>query len=104
MLILVMNFGSSSIKYKLFEVAHRPVMASAWPKIGESSSILTPRGMTAAEKRKTCGGAQDRRSHRLATDRTMDPTAGVIGNPSEITPSAIGSSTGAMPSGNHPDR
>ena len=28
MLILVMNSGSSSIKYKLFEVAHRRVMAS----------------------------------------------------------------------------
>ena len=53
MLILVMNSGSSSIKYKLFEVAHRQVMASGLAeKIGESSSILTHVYMTAAGEEK----------------------------------------------------
>ena len=53
MLILVMNSGSSSIKYKLFEVAHRRVMASGLAeKIGESSSILTHAYMTAAGEEK----------------------------------------------------
>src|SRR5512132_2855130 len=53
MLILVINSGSSSIKYKLFQVAHRWVMASGLAeKIGESSSILTHAYMTAAGEEK----------------------------------------------------
>ena len=53
MLILVMNSGSSSIKYKLFEVAHRRVMASGLgEKIGESNSILTHVYTTAAGEEK----------------------------------------------------
>jgi len=53
MIILVINSGSSSIKYKLFEVAHRRVMASGLAeKIGESNSILTHVYTTAAGEEK----------------------------------------------------
>src|SRR2546427_423315 len=93
MLILVMNAGSSSIKYKLFEVAHRQVMASGLAeKIGESSSILTHVYMTASgeeehhvEESRIADHLQG--LHRIV-DLLMDPHTGVIGNPSEIT--AIG--------------
>lgn len=53
MIILVINSGSSSIKYKLFEVAHCRVMASGLAeKIGESNSILTHVYMTVAGEEK----------------------------------------------------
>ena len=93
MLILVMNAGSSSIKYKLFEVAHHQVMASGLAeKIGESSSILTHVYMTAAGEEKQhveeSRIADHQQGLQRIVDLLMDPHTGVIGNPSEIT--AIG--------------
>jgi len=93
MIILVINSGSSSIKYKLFEVAQRRVMASGLAeKIGESSSILTHASMTAAgEEQKHVEEsriADHQQGLQRIVDLLMDPHTGVIGNQSEIT--AIG--------------
>jgi acetate kinase len=93
MIILVINSGSSSIKYKLFEVAHRRVMASGLAeKIGESNSILTHVYTTAAgEEKKHLEESRITDHHQglqRIVDLLMDPQTGVIGNRSEIT--AIG--------------
>ena len=93
MIILVINSGSSSIKYKLFEVAHRRVMASGLAeKIGESNSILTHVYTTAAgEEKKHMEESRITDHHQglqRIVDLLMDPQTGVIGNRSEIT--AIG--------------
>jgi len=93
MLILVINSGSSSIKYKLFEVAQRRVLASGLAeKIGESSSILTHVYMTAAgEEQKHVEESRIADHHQglqRIVDLLLDPHTGVIGNQSEIT--AIG--------------
>src|SRR5262245_48588952 len=93
MIILVINSGSSSIKYKLFEVAQRRVMASGLAeKIGESSSILTHAYMTAAGEEKKHVEESRIADHHQGLQRIvellMDPHMGVIGNQAEIT--AIG--------------
>src|SRR5262252_81377 len=93
MIILVINAGSSSIKYKLFEAAQRRVMASGLvEKIGESSSILTHAYMTAAgeEKKHVEEGriADHQQGLQRIVELLMDPHTGVIGNQAEIT--AIG--------------
>ena len=93
MIILVINSGSSSIKYKLFEVAQRQVMAAGLAeKIGESSSILTHAYMTAAGEEKKhveeSRIADHQQGLQRIVDLLMDPHTGVIGNQSEIT--AIG--------------
>jgi hypothetical protein len=93
MIILVINSGSSSIKYKLFEVAHRRVMASGLAeKIGESNSILTHVYTTAAgEEKKHLEESRITDHHQglqRIVDLLMDPQTAVIGNRSEIT--AIG--------------
>ena len=93
MIILVINSGSSSIKYKLFEVSHRRVLASGLAeKIGESNSILTHVYTTAAgEEKKHLEESRITDHHhglQRIVDLLMDPQTGVIGNRSEIT--AIG--------------
>ena len=103
MIILVINSGSSSIKYKLFEVSHRRVMASGLAeKIGESNSILTHVYTTAAgeEKKHVEENRITDHHHGLQriVDLLMDTQTGVIGNRSGLRPSAIGLSTGAIPS------
>lgn len=89
MKILVVNCGSSSIKYKLFDVDHRHVMAEGLvEEIGEPRSVFTHR-YTAA------GGGEQKLVHegpiadhheglQKIVDLLLDPQEGVIGDRSEI--------------------
>ena len=90
MKILVVNCGSSSIKYKLFDAGHRRVMASGLAeKIGETGSILTHRHMTAAGKEKKHVEKNRIADHREGLQRIvdllLDPQKGAIASRSEVT-------------------
>lgn len=90
MKILIVNCGSSSIKYKLFDVGQRHVMASGLAeKIGETGSILTHRHMTAAGEEKKLVEQNRFADHREALQRIvgllLDPQKGAIVSRSEIT-------------------
>jgi acetate kinase len=90
MIILVINCGSSSIKYKLFEVDDGRLMASGLAeKIGESNSILTHQYMTAAgEEKKQVERSRIADHHKglqRIVDLLIDPETGIIGDRSEIT-------------------
>jgi len=93
MIILVINCGSSSIKYKLFDVDRRKVVAHGLAeKIGESSSLLTHNYTTAeGNEKKRVEDSRIADHHQglvRIVDLLMDPQKGVIGNRSDIT--AIG--------------
>ena len=93
MKILVINTGSSSIKYELFDVEHRRILAGGLAeKIGEQSSILThrrtlPNGESVEEVHE--GVIAD---HREGLNRIVallvDPEHGVIADKTEV--SAVG--------------
>ena len=90
MKILVINCGSSSIKYKLFDAGHHQVMASGLAeKIGETGSILTHRYMTAAggEKKHVEQNriADHHEGLQRIVDLLLDPQKGAIADRSEIT-------------------
>ena len=90
MKILVVNCGSSSIKYKLFDAGHRRVMASGLAeKIGETGSILTLRYMTAAGEEKKYVEQNRIADHheglQRIVDLLLDPLKGAIASRSEIT-------------------
>ena len=93
MVILVVNCGSSSIKYKLFDVDHRRVMASGLAeKIGESGSVLSHHCTAAGgeEQKLVLEGhiADHHQGLQQVVDLLLDPQKGVVGDRSEIT--AIG--------------
>jgi acetate kinase len=93
MIILVINCGSSSIKYKLFDVDHRRVMAGGEAeKIGESGSLLVHTYRTADGREQKHAEEKRIADHHQALQRIvdllMDSRTGVIGDRSEIT--AIG--------------
>jgi acetate kinase len=93
MKILVINTGSSSIKYELFDVEHRKILAGGLAeKIGEESGILThrrtlPNGESVEEVHE--GVIAD---HREGLNRIVallvDPEHGVIADKTEV--SAVG--------------
>ena len=89
MKILVINCGSSSIKYKLFDVGHRQVMASGLAeRIGESGSILTHHCAAAGGKEKHVEEgkiADHREGLQRIVDLLLDPQKGAIASRSEIT-------------------
>ncbi len=93
MKILVINTGSSSIKYELFDVEHRKVMAGGLAeKIGEESSVLThkttlPDGESVEEVHEGAIADYDEGLNRIV-DLLVDPEHGVIADKSEI--SAVG--------------
>ncbi len=93
MKILVINTGSSSIKYKLFDVDRRREMSSGVvEKIGEKTSLLTHRVFdddgTARERAKKGRVADHREGMEMIVELLVDPEAGAIGDKNEIT--AIG--------------
>ena len=93
MKILVINTGSSSIKYQLFDMTHKKILASGVAeKIGEGSSVLTHKRVLAnGEKvRKIEEGmiADHQQGLNRIVDLLIDPEHGVIREKSEI--SAVG--------------
>ncbi len=90
MKILVINTGSSSIKYKLFDVDRRRKMASGVAeKIGEKASLLTHRVFdddgTVRETRKKERVAEHREGMEAIVALLVDPEDGAIGDKAEIT-------------------
>ncbi len=91
MKILVINTGSSSIKYELFDMPAQTVLAHGFvEKIGEKTGIFTHQtNMADRDLQETVGPIQD---HKQGLDRAMslltDPENGVIKDKSEI--SAVG--------------
>ncbi len=88
MKILVINSGSSSIKYKLFDVDHGRVMASGLAeRIGESSSILTHHRAAEGGEEKHIekdGIADHKEGLKRIVGLLLDPQTGAIGSRSEI--------------------
>ena len=89
MKILVINCGSSSLKYQLFDMTSETVMAKGiCERIGIQGSLLThkPVGKDA------CEVAKDMPDHKVAVqmvlDMLVDPVHGVISDVNEI--SAVG--------------
>ena len=88
MKILVINCGSSSIKYQLFDMERHQVLASGLAeKIGESSSILTHHCSAQGGDEKHV--EKDRIADHHAglqriVDLLLDPQTGAIGSQSEI--------------------
>ena len=86
MKILVINTGSSSIKYQLFDLEDERVLASGLAeKIGEETSVLTHKGLD-GQGRTLTGRLED---HQQGFDRIValltDPDDGVIKDKAEIT-------------------
>ena len=92
MKILVINCGSSSIKYKLFDVENRQVMASGLAeRIGESGGILTHKRAAAGGEEKHVDErniADHREGLQRIVDLLLDPEKGAVASRSEI--SAVG--------------
>ena len=93
MKILVINCGSSSIKYKLFDVNHHRVLAAGLAeKIGEPGSVLTHCYAGAGGEEQQCvledSIADHHQGLQQIVDLLLDPRRGVVGDRLEIT--AIG--------------
>jgi acetate kinase len=93
MKILVINTGSSSIKYKLFDVDRQRLLASgAAEKIGEETSLLTHGTVLPTGEKKEIVEEQRISDHedglKRIVDLLVDPEHGVVGDKSQI--SAIG--------------
>jgi acetate kinase len=89
MKILVINAGSSSIKYELFDMDQRQALSSGLAeKIGEENSVLTHKYMSAAGDRKKIVEKGKIKDHyqglQRSVDLLMDPQHGVIGHRAEI--------------------
>jgi len=85
MKILVINTGSSSIKYQLFDLADNKVLAKGLlEKIGESTSLFTqqtPKNRSTFEKKV----ADHKIGMKIIVDMLTDSKNGAIRDPSEIT-------------------
>ena len=93
MKILVINTGSSSIKYQLFDMDHHKVLASgSVEKIGEDKSSLTHKMFLEDEenlrKEKQCVIVDHHEGFNRIVDLLMDEKHGIIKDKSEI--SAVG--------------
>jgi acetate kinase len=92
MKILVINSGSSSIKYSLFDMNQRATLATGIvEKIGEASSRIRHTAFTTEPAIKVTRDlivADHRQGLTLMTDLLLDESVGVIQSPSEIV--AIG--------------
>ena len=89
MKILVINTGSSSIKYELFDMDHSTVLASGIAeKIGEGAGVLTHRristGGTFSRKREKGPIANHQAGLKRIVELLVDPEHGVIREKSEI--------------------
>lgn len=93
MIILVINTGSSSIKYQLFDMNNQKVLASGLAeRIGEANSVLTHNKVTEKGKnlRKVIKRviADHRQGLTRIVDLLVDPEYGTVKDKSEI--SAVG--------------
>ncbi len=93
MKILVINTGSSSIKYELFDMDnHRAVASGMAEKIGEDMSLFTHKrilpGGESVEKREEAVIADHHAGMERIVDQLVDPQHGAIKDKSEI--SAVG--------------
>lgn len=93
MKILVINTGSSSIKYQLFDMDHHQVLASGFvEKIGEEKGSLIHEvfleNMENVRKEKRCVVSDHHEGFNQIVDLLMDEEHGIIKDKSEI--SAIG--------------
>ena len=93
MKILVINTGSSSIKYELFDVEDRKILAGGLAeKIGEESSILTHRTVLPNGESEKNVDESMIADHREGLNRIVgllvDPKYGVIADKADI--SAVG--------------
>jgi len=69
MIILVLNSGSSSVKYQLLEMQDKTLMASGLvERIGQSSGQVTHRRMPGSEEEQTFSREQDIPDHATALD------------------------------------
>jgi acetate kinase len=85
MKILVINCGSSSIKYQLFEMAGEQVLASGLvEKIGTESAIIKHRSGKNEEKVLTAEILDHRTGLRKVIQLLMDPEDGVIESAEEV--------------------
>ncbi|PXF58163.1 MAG: acetate kinase [Deltaproteobacteria bacterium] len=93
MKILVINTGSSSIKYELFDLEHRKILAGGLAeKIGEESGVLTyrtvlPNGKSTKKVEEGLIADHHEGLNRIV-GLLVDPKCGVIADKSEI--SAVG--------------
>ncbi len=93
MKILVINTGSSSVKYELFDMDHSHILASGIAeKIGEEAGILTHRRIltrgTFRKKREKGPIVNHQAALKRIVELLVDPEHGVISEKSEI--SAVG--------------
>ena len=88
MKILVINSGSSSIKYQLLDMERHRILASGLAeRIGDSASILTHHRAAEGEDQKHVekGSIADHREGlKRIVDLLLDPNSGIIGSHSEI--------------------
>jgi acetate kinase len=90
MKILVINTGSSSIKYELFDMDHHAVVALGMAeKIGEESSLLTHESVLANGESAKKVDEREIPDHHEGLNRIVDlltdPEHGVVQDKSEIT-------------------
>ena len=90
MKILVINTGSSSIKYELFDMEHHHILASGTvEKIGEETSLLTHKIIRAdgnlMEKEETGTFTDHHKGLNRIVELLIDREHGVIQDKSEIT-------------------
>lgn len=93
MKILVINTGSSSIKYQLLDMVHNTILASGLvEKIGEDTSLLSHekffKNTKNTKKREECKIANHHEGLNRIVDLLVDKVQGVIKDKSEI--SAVG--------------
>ncbi len=89
MKILVINSGSSSIKYELFDMDRRQALSSGLvERIGEQNSILTHKYTTVEGNEKKIVAKEKIADHsqglQRSVDLLLDPQRGVIGHRSEV--------------------
>ncbi|MBA4602606.1 acetate/propionate family kinase [Thermoactinomyces mirandus] len=86
MKILVINCGSSSIKYQLFDMTEETVLASGLvEKIGTESAIIKHKVPGREEKIITAEILDHRVGMKKVLDLLMDPEEGVISSADEVT-------------------
>ncbi len=86
MLILVINCGSSSIKYELFDMAkEKPVARGSVTRIGEmgSSLVFEAENKDRIDRKVVCPGHH--RAVEFMRDVLMDPDAGILKDVSEVS-------------------
>lgn len=89
MIILALNCGSSSVKYKLYKWGKRQTLANgAVERIGISGSFICFEAADKGEQKKECDCSDHRTALKMIIETLAHPAYGVLKNISEI--SAVG--------------